>query len=302
MKTAPPVSQGFFTRGRLKVQQRLKYIFLLAIKAFSRLFYRLDIAWVGSAPENPWENLRLLLILNHTSLYEPLFAGGLPNSFLKQIAEHGLIPIADITLQRPIVGRFFRMVAKNVVSITRMRDKTWEKFCFRVRPESLVIMLPEGRMKRCDGLDAEGKPMTVRGGVADLLRELRGGEMVLAYSGGLHHVQAPGQFFPRLFKTLHMRLERLDIDEYRRTLLSSYGEEGFKRAVICDLEHRRNRYCPGYRAHRTDNAAIPRYLASNSRNGAVSSGNALEPIALTCCHMTNQPDKPTQPNLGLAQK
>jgi hypothetical protein len=33
----------------------------------------------------------------------------------------------------------------------------------------MVLMAPEGRMKRADGLDAHGQPMTVRGGIADIL-------------------------------------------------------------------------------------------------------------------------------------
>lgn len=257
------------------MQERLKYIFLLAVKAFSRLFYRLEIAWIGKPPLNPWEDLRLLVILNHTSLYEPLFAAGVPNSFLKRIAKDGLIPIADVTLQRPIVGRFFRMVAKNVISITRLRDKTWEEFCFKVRPETVVILLPEGRMKRCTGLDSEGKPMTVRGGIADLLREFRDGQMLLVYSGGLHHIQAPGQCFPRLFKTLRMHLEGIDIDEYRRTLLLRSGEEGFKKAVICDLERRRDQYCQGCRTNRINPGAFPPGSVSNSESRPKSSRKPL---------------------------
>ena len=107
----------------------------------------------------------------------------------------------------------------------------------------MVVIAPEGRMKRRDGLDADGSPMTVRGGVADLLEHLKGGRMLIAYSGGLHHVQAPGQRLPRLFKTLRMRVQSLDISTYSRMIAISAGEP-FKQAVIADLQIRRDQYCP----------------------------------------------------------
>jgi len=94
------------------------------------------------------------------------------------------------------------------------------------------------------GLDASGKPMTVRGGIADILESLGSGRMLLAYSGGLHHVQVPGERFPRLWKTIRMRLELVDIAAYRADLLREAGPAGLKRAVIADLERRRDLNCP----------------------------------------------------------
>lgn len=216
---------------------------LLGVKTFSRTFYRFKISWIGKIPRDPWADLRLVLILNHTSLYEPLFTGWVPNRFLRRVAADGLVPIADKTFCRPMVGRFFKFVANNVIPITRLRDRSWADFFQRIRPESLVIMLPEGRMKRKNGLDAEGKPMTVRGGVADVLRSLPGGRMLIAYSGGLHHVQFPTQPVPKLFKQLRMRVESIDIRNYCRSILEEKGEQGFKWAVMQDLEKRRDRYC-----------------------------------------------------------
>ena len=50
---------------------------LLGIKALSALLYRFDVHWIGKRPSDPWENLRLVVLLNHTSLYEPLaYSGG----------------------------------------------------------------------------------------------------------------------------------------------------------------------------------------------------------------------------------
>ena len=86
--------------------------------------------------------------------------------------------------------------------------------------------------------------MTVRGGIADILESIGEGRMLIGYSGGLHHVQAPGERWPRLFKTIRIRLELLDIGTYRRELMEQAGREGFKRAVVEDLERRRDLYCP----------------------------------------------------------
>jgi hypothetical protein len=109
----------------------------------------------------------------------------------------------------------------------------------------MVIILPEGRMMRSNGLDSQGRPMTVRGGIADILDAIREGPMLIAYSGGLHHVQAPGERLPRLFKTIRMNFELVDIAAYRaERLAEGPTEAGFKRAVVDDLEARRDRHCP----------------------------------------------------------
>jgi len=228
---------------RDRIKERFIYLLLLVVKGFGRVFYRFDISWIGHMPQDPWANLRLVIFLNHTSLYEPLFAGWVPNRFLKQVAKAGVIPIADKTVRRPMVGRFFRLVARKVVAISRERDHTWERFINKIRSDSLVFILPEGRMKRTGGLDAEGRPMSVRGGVADLLGKIPAGRMLIAYSGGLHHVQAPSQKIPRLFKTLRMRVESIDIPKYTTRLSKRNGSADFKKAVIRDLEYRRDRHC-----------------------------------------------------------
>ena len=221
----------------------INYPLLLGVKAVARLFYRIDVDWVQEPAGDPWDDLRLLAILNHTSLYEPLLAGGVPNRLLYQIASRGVVPVAEKTMRRPLVGRFFRLVAPDVVPVTRQRDATWQELVDRIGPRSLVIIAPEGRMKRATGLDAQGNPMTVRGGIADVLRGIPVGRMLLAYSGGLHHVQAPGEKLPRPFKRIALRLELLDIAEYRGQLEAEGGRHGFKLAVIRDLEARRDRHC-----------------------------------------------------------
>ncbi len=227
-----------------RLREILVYLVLLKLKYLSRVFYRHELGWVGEVPEDPWGGIRLVAILNHTSLFEFLFAGIAPNRFLLQVARHGVVPAADKTLRRPLLGTFFRLIARQVVAVSRERDHTWDDVLRRIDPEALVALLPEGRMKRANGLDLEGRPMTVRGGIADILGAIPEGRMLLAYSGGLHHVQIPGQGLPRLFKTLRMRLEVLDIRAYREELLARSGLAGFKRAVIADLERRRDLYCP----------------------------------------------------------
>jgi len=226
------------------LKTKLIYTLLLCVKLFSATFYRFKINWLGTVPADPWNDLRLVLVLNHTSLYEPLFAGFLPNRFLKSIAHNGLVPVADKTLKRPVVGLFYRVVAGNVVPVTRLRDNSWAHFLDKVQPSSLVVLAPEGRMKRANGMDLEGMPMTIRGGVADLLLAIPGGRMLIAYSGGLHHVQVPNQMIPKLFKTLRMNIECLDIALYRAMVLRRHGLEGFKKGVIHDLETRCSIHCP----------------------------------------------------------
>ncbi len=225
---------------------RAAFVFclLLLVKAISRTFWRLDLGWVGEVPPAPWRGIRVTAILNHTSLYEWIWAGSPPASFLWQIARHGVVPVADSTINRPGVGTFFRLIAQHVVPISRERDHTWKEVLSKIDdPQSLVILAPEGRMMRRDGLDKHGKPMTVRGGIADILEAVPEGRLLLAYSSGLHHVQAPGERFPHLFRRVRMRFESIDIPTYREAMLAAAGDRGFKRAVVQDLERRRDLYC-----------------------------------------------------------
>lgn len=230
------------------------FALLIALKGLTKLFFKHGVEWVGEVPADRWRGVRLVAILNHTSLFEPVFVGCVPPAFLWQVARHGVVPVAQKTLDRPLVGLLFRVVARHVVPLTRRRDESWEQVLAKVEdPEALLVILPEGRMKRVTGLDADGKPMTVRGGVADVLRLRPGGRMLLAYSAGLHHVHAPGDRFPRLFRTVRLRLEAVDISAYCARLLASGGADGFTAAVIEDLTRRRDRYC-GWRSTARDGA------------------------------------------------
>lgn len=214
--------------------------FLRLLKLWSRVFYRFELEWMNEVPPAPWSDLRIVTVMNHTSLFEWLFAGALPDHFLKRIATRGHVPVADKTISRPFFGIFLRLLAPHMISITREPDHTWQAVIDRLEKDSMVIIFPEGRMKRADGLDKYGKPMTARGGIADVLTAIPSGRMLIAYSGGLHHVQAPGQIMPRPFKTIRMALEFVDIEEYRAQLMASDGEEGFRQAVRGDLDSRRD--------------------------------------------------------------
>lgn len=216
---------------------------LVSLKILSRIFYRQDFGFIGPTPPDPWADLRVVVFLNHTSLFEPVFLGMVPNRFIWRLAAHGVVPAADKTTDRPLVGLIFRFVAHHVIAITRQRDDTWFQVLSKIDPESMVVIAPEGRMKRSNGLDLHGRPMSVRGGIADILGAVKEGRMLIAYSGGLHHVQIPGRV-PRIFKTIRLRVENVDLAEYVRDMMARGGEEEFKRNVMKDLDWRRDHYCP----------------------------------------------------------
>ena len=222
----------------------LVFSLLTSLRYLSRIFYRHDFAFVGDVPKDPWKNIGLVVFLNHTSLFEPVFLGGVPNSFVWRVAAHGVVPAADKTTCRPLVGLIFKFVAHHVIAITRERDDTWFAVLQKIDPKSMVIIAPEGRMKRANGLDSNGNPMTVRGGIADILLAVKEGRMLLAYSGGLHHVQIPGRTMVRVFETVRMRIENLEISDYVAQMMARGGPSEFKKNVREDLDRRRDFYCP----------------------------------------------------------
>lgn len=227
------------------------FVILMMLRGISRLFFKNESEWVGDVPDDPWQPYRLVAIMNHTSLYEFLFAGQTPARFLWRMAAHATIPIAKITIDRPIVGLMWRVVAANIVPVTRERDGTWQQVLGSVDDqESMIIILPEGRMKRAGGLDKKGRPMSTRGGIADLIRGLPDdANFLVAYSQGLHHIQIPGQKIPNLFQPVRMRFESLPLKSYRESLSDGLNLEDekdlitFRRRVMRDLDERRDRYC-----------------------------------------------------------
>lgn len=222
-------------------------IVLFTVHFVSRLFFRVKVDWIGDWSGDPWQqvkrsNLRVIAFLNHTSLFEPVFTGGVPYHFLWFMADRLLVPGADKTLKRPIVGTFYKLLTPAMVSISRKRDDTWESFMSLITPKTVVMIAPEGRMKRRNGLDSRGQPMSVRGGIGDILGGFSEGTFLICYSGGLHQVQAPGERFPRLFKTVRINYELVDIATYKKQM--SERPEPFKLAVAKDLEERMRIHCP----------------------------------------------------------
>lgn len=223
--------------------RRLIAFFLLSmIKIISTIFYHGEFKWLNEHPKNPWDKTRLMVLMNHTSLYEPLFIQALSFSFLWHLSAHLNLPGADTTLNRPIVGRFWKLLVPNIVSISRKKDDTWTHYLNTIDKKSVIIIAPEGRMKRPNGLDKDGKPMTVKGGIFDILEALNEGGMVLTLSGGLHHVQAPGQLIPRFFKTIKMNFVYIDIPEYKKRFKGDEKER--KLAIVKDLQDRLEKDCP----------------------------------------------------------
>ncbi|MFN8310919.1 MAG: 1-acyl-sn-glycerol-3-phosphate acyltransferase [Chitinophagales bacterium] len=215
----------------------ISFLLLLLIKGLSNIFFRYKIGWPNGKKDLPWNEVRLIVLLNHTSLFEPLYAGFLPISFLWQLSKRMVAPGADKTLNRPLVGLFYKLFSPGMTAISRKRDDTWNQFLETIFEDAIIVIIPEGRMKRANGLDLSGQKMTVKGGVADLLAGLHNGKMIIAYSGGLHHVHIPGENKIRVFKTLAMDLELFDIPTYKKTF-GDPSEPEWRKKVVADLQHR----------------------------------------------------------------
>ena len=227
----------------MSVQRITNFLALASIKLFARTFYTVENTWVSEHKEDPWSNIKMIAVLNHTSLFEPLVLGAAPWRILWRIAGRIIAPGADVTMNRPVAGMLLKYFAPKMMPISRERDETWDNFLAAIEPESVVVIAPEGRMKRPDGLDKKGRPMSVRGGVADILEVLPDGEMIVVYSGGLHHIQVPGQGLPKLFKRVKIQTERLNIQRYVRQM-KAMPNTTFKKAVTSDLEARMKRNVP----------------------------------------------------------
>ncbi|NVJ62080.1 MAG: 1-acyl-sn-glycerol-3-phosphate acyltransferase [Gammaproteobacteria bacterium] len=213
------------------------FTLLYTIKLLALIFYRFDVNWLSEKTVYKNANVRLMVLLNHTSLFEPLFVRLAPHSMIKDISTNLIAPGADITIQRPIVGKLFRSLLPGIIPISRKRDDSWNNFLKKIDSDSFVAILPEGRMRRKDGNDKFGKPMTVRGGVADILNKLNQGDLLFVYSGGLHHVQIPGQTLPKIFQTIKVNLEIIDIAEYKQQLSANTTEQ-FRENILNDMQWR----------------------------------------------------------------
>ena len=217
-----------------------RFFILASLKILAQIFYRFDVAHVGPMPKPVWNKARVAVLLNHTSLMEPLFAGVVPFRYLWRLATKGIFPIADVTYNRPIVGRLFRFFAPKVVMLSRRRDKTWDHFLSIVDERDTMVFLPEGRMKRPNGLDKDGRPMTVRGGLVDIMLAMQQGTLIFCYSQGLHHIFAPGDRYPKILRSAGIKFESIDIADYMKQFAAA---QDLRLAVMSDLEERRDRFC-----------------------------------------------------------
>jgi len=198
--------------------QVFSFSVMCILKVLTHIFYKFDVKWLSEKQFKQLDNVKLIVLLNHTSLYEALFVRLAPVSFLWRIAGHMLVPVADVTTKRPLVGMFFHALVPGIVPISRKRDASWRDFLTQIGDDSIVAILPEGRMRRHDGFDKHGKPMSVRAGVADIIEEIDKGDILFLYSGGLHHVQVPGQTIPKLFKKIKTHMEIVSVDDYKDAL------------------------------------------------------------------------------------
>lgn len=219
------------------------FLLLAIVKTLSQLFYKCTVKWLSDVPANPWtKDVRLMVFLNHTSLYEPIFLQIPPYRFLWDISARANVPAADVTLNRPLVGLFWKLLIPNIVPVTRKSDSSWNNYVKSIRHDDMVLIAPEGRMKRPNGLDKFGKKMTVRGGVADIIMSMDDGIALFCLSGGLHHVQAPGQHIPRFFQPIAMNIYYVDIKSYKAQFPKDYREQ--KLAIVQDLQKRLENDCP----------------------------------------------------------
>ncbi|GAB3015612.1 1-acyl-sn-glycerol-3-phosphate acyltransferase [Bowmanella dokdonensis] len=221
----------------------LSFLLMAKVKIFSHLFYRGRANWLSEEKEESLNQVKLLVFLNHTSLFEPLFIRFATWRFVWNVAHRVIVPGADVTLKRPVAGMILKVLLPGCIPITRKPDESWQHFLSHVSQEVITAILPEGRMKRRNGLDKHGKPMTVRGGVAEILERLESGKLLFVYSGGLHHIQSPGERFPRLFKTITANLELVDIADYKQYLIQA-GEGNFKSRVVADMNRRLDECVP----------------------------------------------------------
>lgn len=61
-------------------------------KVVSHLFFRCHVTWVPPTPADPWrEDIRLVVLLNHTSLFEPLYLAVFPFRFLWRVVPRAVI-------------------------------------------------------------------------------------------------------------------------------------------------------------------------------------------------------------------
>jgi hypothetical protein len=217
----------------------LRYLFLCLLKIVGRLIYPSKIKWITKRPDDLNE-ISLILILNHTSLLEFIYCIILPFSYLWQLSKRSVFPIAEKTLKKPFYGFMLSHIAPKTISLTRKRDESWLNFLNQIKKDDICVFLPEGQMKRKTGFDKYGKKMVVKKGVYDILLKYRNKSMAIVYSGGLHHILAPEDHYPRIFKKIFVKVECLKVNDYLKIFEQ---EELVIEKITQDLQRRRDLHC-----------------------------------------------------------
>ena len=216
----------------------IRFLFLILVKSSSKLLYSTDYKWISSKPKD-WKDISLVVILNHTSLFEFIYCSALPNNYLWEISNRLILPVADKTMKKRFYGFFFRHLAPKCITLTRKRDESWRHFINSIEHDDICIFMPEGRMKRVNGLDVQGKKMTVRTGIYDLLLKYRQNKALFVYSKGLHKILPPGKIVPNIFQRVQANLEVIELNQYLENF-SQFDKPWQK--IAQDLESRRDRY------------------------------------------------------------
>lgn len=223
----------------MDILKYLRFLFLSLLKLCGYIIYPSKLETIDHEKID-WDHVSLILVLNHTSLFEFVFGVALPFRYLWKLSNKLVLPVAQDTLNRVVPRFVFSYIAPKTVGLTRKRDRSWSEFLSKIDADDICIFMPEGQMKRKNGLNKFGKKMIVRQGVLEVLKKYRSKNMVIFYSKGLHHVLAPGDRFPRFFRKIEAKLQYVSVDEY----LKGFDHlENAAELVAIDLQKRRDRYC-----------------------------------------------------------
>ena len=170
-----------------------------------------------------WDSFKVVAWINHTSLYDVFLICLFPYKFLWKASKTCMTPIAEKTIKRPLLGLIFKNLTSKKTFVSQKRDDSWAQFLESIEDSSIVALFPEGRMKRKNGLDKNGKELSIRGGIADILQKRTDGKMLIIYSGGMHHIQAPGEKCQSFFKQSTPGLSQLILPIIKIDFLKTFG-------------------------------------------------------------------------------
>ena len=64
------------------IKSIITFALLIAVRTAAKVFFKLENEWIGGEPENYAKGTRVIALLNHPCLYEPLVAGYAPLNLL----------------------------------------------------------------------------------------------------------------------------------------------------------------------------------------------------------------------------